>query len=66
MSDLAKYDALRREAASMLATLDKYGPGIIAHFMDTDDNAGQRLRELLALPEDLCPQCGLTKQGDEQ
>lgn len=38
---------LREAAKEVMDLLAKHGPGIVPHLMDTDENAGQRLRELL-------------------
>lgn len=39
--DLLKY------AIKVMETLEKYGSSIVPHLMDTDDNDGQRLREVI-------------------
>lgn len=44
----AKLEAVAEPAAEVMDILESYGEGIVAHLMDTDDNAGQRLREALA------------------
>lgn len=43
---LAQRDALRAAAREVLDKLEQHGPGIVPHLLDTDNNAGQRLREL--------------------
>lgn len=49
------YDALRYDlhdlatkAALVMAMLKEHGPSIVPHLLDTDDNAGQRLRGTIA------------------
>ncbi len=44
--------ALREAATEVMAALEQHGAAIVPHLIDTDDNAGQRLREALALPAD--------------
>lgn len=44
---VAERNALHREARRVMDLLEEYGPSIVGHLLDTDDNAGQRLRELL-------------------
>ena len=41
---------LRDAAREVMEDLERYGPSIVPHLLDTDDNAGQRLRK--ALDED--------------
>jgi len=38
---------LRDAAGAVMALLEKHGPSIVPHLMDTDDNAGEWLRSLL-------------------
>jgi hypothetical protein len=40
--------ALAEAAREVMDTLEEYGPSIVPHLLDTDQNAGQRLRDLLA------------------
>jgi uncharacterized coiled-coil protein SlyX len=35
------------EASRVMDALKAHGPGIVGHLLDTDDNAGERLRQLL-------------------
>ena len=37
-----------RNAQTVMELLDQHGAGIVGHLLDTDDNAGQRLRSALA------------------
>ena len=39
---------LYEAAKEVMDTLEQYGGSIVPHLMDTDENAGQRLREALA------------------
>ena len=34
-----------RRAALVMAYLDAFGPGVVPHLMDDDENPGERLRE---------------------
>lgn len=38
---------LAEAAASVMQHLERHGPSIVPHLMDTDENAGQRLRAAL-------------------
>lgn len=40
--------SIAREAQRVMDTLAEYGPSIVPHLMDTDNNAGERLRQALA------------------
>ena len=40
--------ALARAAHGVMAALEEYGPSIVPHLLDTDENDGQRLRDALA------------------
>lgn len=44
----AEKAALWREADNVMKALTEYGASIVPHLLDTDDNAGQRLRDVLA------------------
>lgn len=44
--DLAK--ALARAAQEVMDLLAEHGAGIVGHLLDTDNNPGQRLRDLTA------------------
>ena len=48
-----KEDANRLAITSEVVNfcLERYGPSIVPHLMDTDQNAGQRMREALAAHE---------------
>ena len=39
--------ALARLSASVMKILENHGPGIVPHLMDTDENDGERLRNVL-------------------
>jgi len=39
---------LLRAAKEVMADLAEHGPSIVPHLMDTDNNAGQRLRDAIA------------------
>lgn len=43
-----KVKALRGAAKEIMGMLEEHGASIVPHLMDTDDNAGQRLRDLLS------------------
>lgn len=43
----AQLTAIRAQAATVMRLLDEHGAGIVPHLIDSDDNAGQRLRSLL-------------------
>lgn len=45
---VARLNAMTKEAADVMDTLRKYGPSIVPHLLDSDDNAGERLRKLIA------------------
>ncbi|UTC28083.1 hypothetical protein GURKE_00510 [Brevundimonas phage vB_BpoS-Gurke] len=38
---------IAREAMTVMSYLEKHGPSIVPHLMDSDDNPGQRLRDAL-------------------
>lgn len=38
-------------AKEVMATLEKHGPSVVPHLLDTDMNAGQRLRDAIAKAE---------------
>jgi chromosome segregation ATPase len=38
----------RKHASAVMAAIEQYGPGIVGHLLDTDDNAGEFLRRALA------------------
>lgn len=40
-------EALGRAASEVMTALQAHGASIVPHLLDTDDNAGQRLRHLL-------------------
>ena len=42
---------LRKAAKEVMDSLAEYGPSIVPHLMDTDDNAGERLRQAIAKAE---------------
>jgi hypothetical protein len=42
----AERDALARAALAVMDTLEEYGPSIVPHLIDTDENDGERLRVL--------------------
>ena len=51
-SDLRALNAeMAKAAKEVMDALDKHGPSIVPHLVDTDENAGQRLRELIAKAE---------------
>lgn len=39
---------LYKNAKEVMAALEEHGASIVPHLLDTDDNAGQRLREAIA------------------
>jgi hypothetical protein len=41
-------EQLATAAKRVMDLLEQHGPSIVPHLMDDDDNAGQRLRELIA------------------
>lgn len=45
-------DAVVDAAREVMAALEEHGGSIVPHLMDTDDNAGQRLRDALGRYED--------------
>jgi hypothetical protein len=45
--ELRRLRAVEREARSVMDALAEYGPSIVPHLMDTDENAGERLRAAL-------------------
>ena len=52
-SDALKKDnaELRKAAKEVMDSLAEHGPSIVPHLMDTDDNAGERLRQAIAKAE---------------
>lgn len=44
---LDRIAALEKAAGEVMRLLEQYGPSIVPHLIDTDENAGQRLRDLL-------------------
>lgn len=42
------FPRLLQAAEEVMADLAEYGPSIVGHLMDTDQNAGQRLRDAIA------------------
>lgn len=45
------FEELIKAASAVMKDLEEYGPSIVPHLMDTDENAGQRLRDLIARAE---------------
>ena len=48
ISLIAAAPELLEAASEVVRLLEYHGPAIVAHIMDTDDNAGQRLRAAIA------------------
>jgi hypothetical protein len=44
---LLRHERLKLQARQVMKYLEEHGPAIVPHLLDTDDNPGQRLRELL-------------------
>jgi hypothetical protein len=52
LDEIGRLHRVEQHARAVMGLLEKHGPSIVPHLLDTDDNPGQRLREAMGEGED--------------